>query len=143
MPTRTTKTAAGGTSIEVESGNVETRFSPQFDVSTAADFTTVWDTNIGDFSEGTVSLSAQVRANTGAEWSAIEARAVGYIGSTPSILGIWMLGGVKNTASFPIGEGKKFDRLAIEARIVVDGSPGPGSLTPLEARLSASAKLWG
>ncbi len=129
--------------IESQEGQVETRFSQPFDLSGASDWVTVWDTNIGDFQEGTVSVSSQVRGNAGAEWTAVEIRAVGYIGSTPSILATWMLGGAKNTATLPLAEGKKFDRLTFEGRLIVNGTPGAGALTPSEARVSAVLKLWG
>lgn len=145
MPKKITKTAApgGGAVIETQEGAVETRFSPPQNVASFSDWTEAWGTDIGDFNSGTVVIVGKVIGNAGAQWTAIEVRAVGYIGSSPTVLGTWMLGGAKNTAQFPIEEGRTFDRISIEARLIVNGAPGAGALPPSEATVSCFLKLWG
>jgi hypothetical protein len=138
--TRDPKT--GKVLFEQEEGNRETRFSQQLDCSTINDWTQVYETPVGDFIEGQLEVSAQVRGNAGAQWTAIEARVVGYIGPTPNVCATWMLGGAKTTARLPLEQGDTYDKIAIEARVVVNGTPGPGALAPLQATLNVSLKLW-
>jgi hypothetical protein len=146
VPSRKTKTTHNGrVTIEEEEGRVETRFSPVMDVTTVSDFTTLWDTNVGEFNEGQLILGAAISPNTSGshEWTAIEYRVVGYLGPSPTILGAGALGGDHGTARLPLRQGDAFDRICVEARIVVNGSPGPGALAPTLAQLSGVLKLWG
>lgn len=130
--------------IEEDEGAVETRVSPVLDVAQFNDFITVWEPNIGDFVEGQAVVSASVIGNAGVthEWTAIECRAVGWLGAKPSIVAVWFLTASRSVVRWPFANGENYDRLGFEARPIVNGTPGPGSLPPVEAKLSIALKLW-
>jgi hypothetical protein len=143
VATATKRTPDGRVQIEESEGRVETRFSPVLDCTTQAEMSQVWSTDVGAFSEGQVELSASVRGNASAEWTALEVAAFGWIGPVATRLGVWQLGGSKNVARIPLEQGEAYDRITFEACPVVNGSRGPGALTPQEARLAVALKLWG
>jgi hypothetical protein len=123
-------------------GAAETRFSQVLDVSNYSDWTAAYDTDIGQFNEGQVEITASLVPNSSAEYQAIEVRAVGYVGPIATILGTWMLGGAKTIARTPIEQGEAYDRMGIEARLVTNGAAGQGGLAPTVATLSVGLKLW-
>lgn len=140
--TQTRDAATGKVVLTEEQGNRETRFSQQLDCSTPSDFAQLWSTDVGDFIEGQLEVSASVRGHASAEWTAVEVRVIGYIGPVANVCATWMLGGAKTTGRLPLEQGDTYDRITIEGRPVVNGLPGPGALTPLEARVSVALKLW-
>ncbi len=124
-----------------EEGNRETRFSQVLDCSTSHDWTQLYSTDVGEFVEGQLEVSVSVRGNAAAEWTAIEVRVVGYIGPVANVCATWMLGGAKTTGRLPLEQGDTYDKIAIEARPLVNGLPG-SALTPVQATLSVALKLW-
>lgn len=132
----------GRVQIVEEQGNRETRFSPQKDCSQNNDWTEMYSTDVGEFIEGQLEVSVSLRGNSGAQWTAIDVRVVGYIGPVPNVCARWQLGGAKTTARLPLEQGDTYDRIAIEARPVVNGTPGPGALAPLQAQIAVALKLW-
>lgn len=126
----------------LEEGNRETIFSQQLECGQDANWTQKYEHVVGEFIEGQLEVSANVRANAGAEWTALEVRVVGYIGPMANVCATWMLGGRKTTARLPLEQGDTYDRIAIETRPIVNGTPGPGSLPPEQASLFVALKLW-
>jgi hypothetical protein len=128
--------------IVEEEGNRETRFSPQADCAAFNDWTQVYSTDVGEFIEGQLEVSVSVRGHASAQWSAFEIRVIGFIGPVPNVCAYWMLGGNKTTGRLPLEQGDTYDRIAVEARPIVNGTPGPGALQPLQASVSVALKLW-
>lgn len=143
MSTKTFKDAATGKVVVVhEEGNRETRFSPVQDCRQIENWQQVYETVVGEFSEGQIEVSVQVQSHALAEWSAIEVRVVGYVGPIRNVLVSWMLGGGKTTGRLPLEQGDTYDRLAVEARPIVNGVPGPGAMPPQAANLNVALKMW-
>lgn len=144
MGTKTTTRDAttGKVTVVSEEGNRETRFSQLLDCSQANDWTQLWSTDVGEFIEGQLEVSASVQKHASSEWAAIEVRVIGYIGPVANVCAIWMLGGNKTTARLPLEQGDTYDKIGIEARPVVDGTPGPGANAPSQATLACALKLW-
>lgn len=144
MGTKTvTKDPATGKVVMVtEEGNRETRFSQVLDCSQVNDWQQLYSTDVGEFIEGQLEISASIQKHASSEWAAIEVRIVGYIGSVPNVCAIWMLAGNKTTARLPLEQGDTYDKIAVEARPIVDGTPGPGANPPIQATLACALKLW-
>lgn len=139
----TKTTGAGGrVVIEEAEGAQETRFSPVLDCAQASDWIQVWTSDVGDFDSGQLEVSAQIQVNSGAAHTAIEVRAIGYLGPLPTVIATWALGGNKHNGRRLFALGDAFDRVALEARLMVNGAAGPGAFAPASATLSAALKLW-
>jgi len=119
--------------------------APPIDLSRGADsFREVWSRDADLFTRGQFFLTGQLvdDATSGPAhaYLALEFLVVGYVGAQRTILARGALALERNIATASFADAS-YNRIAIEARLTVDGATGSGTI-PSQANLGITGKFW-